>query len=65
LPDYEIRLFHADGSLDVVHISHHDTEAESLQHARQLMDGHARFEVRAGGRMVARELRPSARDGVS
>jgi len=46
-------------------MSHHDTEAEALLHARQLMDGHARFEVRAGGRMVARELRPSARDGVS
>jgi len=45
-------------------MSHHDNEAEALLHARQLMDGHARFEVRAGGRTVAWERRPSERDGV-
>ena len=57
MPDYEIRLFHADGSLDVVHVSIHDGDDEAVQRARQLADGHARFEVRSGGRMVMQERR--------
>lgn len=57
MPDYEIRLFNADGSLAVVHVSHHQTEAEALRRARQLASDHARFEVRSSGKVVAHERR--------
>ena len=57
MPDYEIRLFRPDGSLDVVHVSHHAGDDEAVHHARQLLDGHARFEVRSGCKMVVQERR--------
>src|SRR6185312_8226498 len=46
MPDYEIRLFHADGSLAVVHVSSHETQDEAAAHARLLVRDHARYEVR-------------------
>ncbi len=57
MPDYEIRLFHADGSLAVVHVSSHDNEDEAATHARMLVRDHARFEVRIGGKIVAQDRR--------
>lgn len=57
IPDYEIRLFHADGSLAVVHVSSHDNEDDAASHARILLGDHARFEVRKGGRVVAQDRR--------
>jgi hypothetical protein len=53
MPDYEIRLFHADGSLAVVHVSSHQSDEEALSHARGLVGDHARFEVLHGGRRLS------------
>jgi hypothetical protein len=52
MPDYEIRLFQSDGSLAVVHVSHHPSDEEAVEHARGLIGDHARFEVRNGNRTV-------------
>ncbi len=52
MPDYEIRLFQSDGSLAVVHMSHHPSDEEALAYARGLIGDHARFEVRDSTRMV-------------
>lgn len=48
MPDYEIRYFHADGRLAMVHVSSHDSEKEAVEHARRNQKDHARFEVRSG-----------------
>jgi hypothetical protein len=48
MPDYEIRFFHADGALAVVHMSTHDTDDEAHAHARRIMTDHARYELRRG-----------------
>jgi hypothetical protein len=52
MPDYEIRLFHPDGSLAVVHMSHHDSDEEALSHAHHLKGDHGRYEVRCGTRTL-------------
>jgi hypothetical protein len=57
LPDYEIRLFHADGSLAVVNVSHHDSAEDAAAHARVLVRDHARYEVRIGGKVVSQDRR--------
>jgi hypothetical protein len=49
MPDYEIRLFNADGTLAVVHVSHHESDEEARSHARKLTGEHARYEVHRGG----------------
>ncbi|HEY0106477.1 MAG TPA: hypothetical protein VGB91_10365 [Rhizomicrobium sp.] len=55
MPDYEIRLFHADGTLAVVHVSHHVSDEEARSHARRLKGDHAQFEIRRdGGPVVSR-----------
>jgi hypothetical protein len=53
MPDYEIRFFHADGALAVVHMSHHHSDEEALSHARRLIGDHARYEIRCGSRELA------------
>jgi len=45
LPDFEIRYFHADGTLAIVHITACDSPAEAEERARTQQDGHARFEI--------------------
>ena len=57
MPDYEIRLFHADGSLAVVHVSSHGNTDEAAAHARLLVRDHARYEVRLGGKILAQDRR--------
>ena len=52
MPDYEIRLFHADGSLAVVHVSHHQSDEEAMSHSRRLVGDHARVELHQGGRVL-------------
>ena len=47
MPDFEIRYFHADGSLALVRMSWHESEAEAREHARNHQQEHARFELRA------------------
>jgi hypothetical protein len=52
MPDYEIRLFHADGSLVVVHVSHHTSDEEAHSHARRLKGDHVRYEVLRDGAVL-------------
>ncbi|MBS0470743.1 MAG: hypothetical protein JSR60_06700 [Proteobacteria bacterium] len=52
MPDYEIRLFHADGSLALVHVSHHENDEEAHSHARRLLSDLARYELHRGGRKL-------------
>ena len=52
MPDYEIRFFHPDGTLAVVHMSHHASDDEALGHAHGLIGDHARYEVRCGNRQL-------------
>lgn len=57
MPDYEIRFFDAGGALAVVHMSHHASDDEALDHARGLIGEHARSEVRCGNRLLSPEKR--------
>ena len=51
MPDYEIRFYHADGKLALVHMSSHESEDDARQHAQILLNEYAHFEIRdAGGR---------------
>jgi len=52
MPDYEIRLYHADGSLAVVHVSYHESDEEAHSHARRLKEDHARYEMHRNGAML-------------
>ena len=45
MPDFEIRYFHADGTLAIVHITVCDSAAEAEEHARQHQQNYSRFEV--------------------
>ena len=57
MPDYEIRLFHADGTLAVVHVSHHPSDDEAHSHARRVKSDHARYELRRDGAVLHEERR--------
>jgi hypothetical protein len=48
MPDYEIRYFHAEGSLALVRMCHHDSEEEAREDARLHQQDYASFELRAG-----------------
>ncbi len=54
MPDYEIRLFHSDGSLALVHVSHHETDAQAHAHAQRILNDLSRYEVRRAGSGDAR-----------
>ena len=56
MPDYEIRLFHADGTLAIVHVSTHTSDEEAFSQARRLKGDYARFELQRGG-ILLRERR--------
>ena len=49
MPDFEIRYFHADGTLAVVHVTSHATVAEAEEHARRNRHTHDRFEIHEAG----------------
>jgi hypothetical protein len=49
VPDFEIRYFHADGTLAVVHVTSHPTFTDAEEHARRHRHPHDRFEVREAG----------------
>lgn len=49
MPDYEIRLFNSDGTLAMVHVSHHESDEEAHSHARRLKGPYARYELRRSG----------------
>ena len=53
MPDYEIRLFHPDGSLAVVHITHHETDAEAHALANNLKGkDYAHYEIHREGAVL-------------
>jgi len=45
VPDFEIRYFHFDGSLALIHVTAHETRAQAESHAELNRHPHARFEV--------------------
>ncbi len=47
MPDYEIRYFHADGSLALIQITVQPSERHAHEHARHHQGDHARFDMRA------------------
>jgi hypothetical protein len=49
MPDYEIRLYHADGSLALVHMSHLDSDDEAHAYAKRLLSDLSRYEISRGG----------------
>jgi hypothetical protein len=49
MPDFEIRFFHADGSLAIVHVTSLSTAAAAEGHAKQHQQDYARFEVQEMG----------------
>lgn len=49
MPDFEIRYFHIDGSLAIVHITSRDTAVEAEEHAKHHQQDYAHFEVREIG----------------
>ena len=46
VPDFEIRYFHADGTLAVIRMTKHGTREEAEAYATHHQHGYARFEVR-------------------
>ena len=48
MPDFEIRYYHADGKLAVVHMCIHKTIESAKEFAQVNLKEYARFEVRAG-----------------
>jgi len=53
MPDYEIRLYHSDGSLALVHVCHHDADDAAHEHARRLLNDLSRYELRRADRSAA------------
>ena len=49
MPDFEIRYFHTDGTLAIVHVTSHETIEEAELHARHNQKDHAHFEVQRVG----------------
>jgi len=49
MPDFEIRYFHADGSLAIVHITVQANQVDAEDRARSNLDDYAHFEVRQIG----------------
>ncbi len=45
MPDFEIRYFHADGTLAIVHITVCDSHADAEERARTHQSDYSRFEV--------------------
>ena len=47
MPDFEIRYYHADGKLALVHMCTQNTHEEAQELAQTNLKDHARFEVRS------------------
>lgn len=52
MPDYEIRLYHADGSLALVHMSHQESDEQAHDYAKRLLSDLSRYEIRRGGAKI-------------
>jgi hypothetical protein len=53
MTDYEIRYFHADGSLGLIRMTYQLTDEDAAEHARAQQGDFARYEIRRGNRMLA------------
>jgi len=53
MPDFEIRYFHADGSLAIVHVTVQANHIEAEERAKLNLDDYAHFEVRQIGGLAA------------
>ncbi len=53
MPDYEIRLYHSDGTLTLVHVCHHAGDDAAHEHARRLLNDLSRYELRRIDRSAA------------
>ncbi len=53
MPDYEIRLFHHDGTMALVHVCHHESDDAARAHATRLLSGLSRFEIRRDGEPIS------------
>jgi hypothetical protein len=51
MPDFEIRYFHADGSLAVVHVTTHTFKTDAEAYAKLNQRDYARFTVEENGSM--------------
>ena len=49
MPDYEIRLYRADGTLALVHMSHQENDEDAHDNARRLLTDLSRYELRRMG----------------
>lgn len=45
MPDYEVRYFHADGTLAVIHITVQPSERHAREYALRNQRDHARFDL--------------------
>ena len=52
MPDFEIRYFHADGSLAMVRVTSRPTKTDAEACARRDQEAHPRFEVREIGALA-------------
>jgi hypothetical protein len=53
MTDYEIRYFHADGSLGLIRMTYQLSDEDAASHARAEQGDYARFEIRRGNRSLA------------
>jgi hypothetical protein len=49
VPDFEIRYFHADGTLAIIRMTSHPTHDDAVEDARRNQSSHHRFEVHQAG----------------
>ena len=47
MPDYEIRYFHANGSLALIQVTVQPSERHAREHAQRHQGDHARFDLRS------------------
>jgi hypothetical protein len=50
MTDYEIRYFHADGSLGLIRMTYQLTDEDAANHARAEQGDFARYKIRRGNR---------------
>jgi hypothetical protein len=53
MTDYEIRYFHADGSLGLIRMTYQLNDEDAVAHARDQQGDFARYEIRRGNRALA------------
>jgi hypothetical protein len=52
MTDYEIRYFHADGSLGLIRMTHQSSDEDAVSNARAEQGDFARYEITRGRRSL-------------